>query len=311
MFEAGLIASRFLHYMSSMALVGVSLFLLYAYPRRRRPANPFRRLQSVLFVAAIAALVSGILWVMFAIGDMSGSLAVAVDRDTLWALLQETDFGRIWAARLGLSIVILGLTGFLVRRTAPRLRELLTAFLAAALLATLAGVGHTHVNDGIAGVIHMGADAAHLLAAGAWLGGLLCLGFILAAVGPSSRSPKPGEIYRVLQRFSGMGYVAVAVLVGSGLINSWFLVGSFSGLIETSYGQVLLAKIGLFSAMVALAAFNRFWLVPSLARACETEQAAVWTIRLRRHVVGEQALGTLIVLIVSVLGTLRPAISDL
>jgi len=37
-----------------------------------------------------------------------------------------------------------------------------------------------------------------------------------------------------------MGYVAVATLIASGLVNSWFLVGSVSGLLETLYGQILL-----------------------------------------------------------------------
>ena len=79
-------------------------------------------------------------------------------------------------------------------------------------------------------LIHEGADGLHLLAAGAWLGGLLGLRFILA-LSDSDRMPIRA---RVLLRFSGMGYVAVAVLVASGLINGWFLVGSIGGLVATA-----------------------------------------------------------------------------
>src|SRR6266700_1259161 len=68
------------------------------------------------------------------------------------------------------------------------------------------------------------------------------------------------DVGRILLRFSSMGYVAVATLVGSGLVNSWFLVGSVSNLLKTLYGQILLGKLALFAAMLALATANRFWL---------------------------------------------------
>ena len=59
-----------------------------------------------------------------------------------------------------------------------------------------------------------------------------------------------------------MGYAAVTTLVGSGLVNAWVLVGSPERLITTQYGQLLLVKVCLFAGMLALAAQNRFRLVP-------------------------------------------------
>jgi putative copper export protein len=59
-------------------------------------------------------------------------------------------------------------------------------------IASLAGVGHTRIEEGWAAVLHVTADAAHLLAAGAWLGGLAPLGFILlgwAGTKPEARMP--------------------------------------------------------------------------------------------------------------------------
>lgn len=103
-----------------------------------------------------------------------------------------------------------------------------------------------------------------------------------------------------------MGYVAVATLIGSGLLNSWYLVGSISNLLTTPYGQLLIVKLGLFAGMLALAAANRFWLVPALSR--DSSQALIAGQRLRRHVIAEQALGFLVIVIVSLLGTLEPAI---
>jgi putative copper resistance protein D len=141
---------------------------------------------------------------------------------------------------------------------------------------------------------------------------LLPLGFILlnyAGNAENSVTALPIDLDRVLLRFSGMGYVAVATLIGSGLVNSWFLVGTVSGFLETDYGRVLVTKLVLFAGMLALAVSNRFWIVPSLAKA-RTNRPSVWTARLRNHVLCEQLLGLIVLLIVSVLGTMRPAIGQ-
>jgi putative copper resistance protein D len=184
-----------------------------------------------------------------------------------------------------------------------------TPLWAAVLLASLAGVGHTQVDEGAARVIHVSADGAHLLAAGAWLGGLVALGYLLTMARSSPSPENTTAAIAALVRFSGMGYLAVAMLVGSGVINAWFLVSSVAKLTTTPYGQLLLAKLLLFGCMLALAALNRFRLVPALVRTNESGQSPASSLRrLRQHVVGEQVLGLVIVLIVSILGTTQPAV---
>jgi putative copper resistance protein D len=100
--------------------------------------------------------------------------------------------------------------------------------------------------------------------------------------------------------------------VVSGLVNGWLLVGSVARLFTTVYGQILLGKLAFFAAMLALAAANRFWLVPRMieSRADNARHQSVWLGRLRHHVVGEQFLGLMVLLAVSVLGTMRPALGQ-
>jgi len=189
-------------------------------------------------------------------------------------------------------------------------RDLVTTILAAVLLASLAGTGHAQIEEGSMNVIHVASDAAHLLAAGAWLGGLVLLGFILLDYSRGDGEPIV-DVDRILLRFSSMGYVAVATLIVSGLVNSWFLVNSVSNLLKTPYGQILLGKLALFAAMLVLAAANRFWLVPRMIEtADDCGEPAVWLGRLRYHVLGEQFLGLMVLLAVSVLGTMRPAVGQ-
>jgi putative copper resistance protein D len=312
MIDLGLVVARLLHYAAVTTLAGVSLFPLYAYAAAE-PHELFRWRQTVLLAAAFAALLSGLLWFVFSVANMSGTLAGVADPEVLWTVLSETTFGRMWNARLVLSIIMAGLLWNRVLSKSGPGRDLITPVLAAVLLVSLAGVGHAQIEEEVAGIIHVGSDAAHLLGAGTWLGGLVPLGYILLAhAGESGAPAERGDLYEILRRFSGMGYVAVATLAGSGLLNGWFMIGNVSGLFATTYGQLLLVKLVLFAGMLALAISNRFWIVPSLikTRAADPNGSTAWTAKLRNHVLGEQFLGLMVLLVVSVLGTMRPAIGQ-
>src|SRR3981081_2175944 len=203
MIDLGLVVARLLHYAAVTALAGLSFFPLYAYAGAE-PIRLLRWRQGVLLVAAIASLLSGVLWFVFSVANMSGTLADVADREVLWTVLNETTFGRVWTARLVLSIIMVGLFWKrVVSKFGPR-RDLTTPVLAAVLLISLAGVGHSQIEEGIDGIIHVVSDAAHLIAAGAWLGGLVPLGYILLL----RERGRPGQrsgLDEVLQRFSGMG----------------------------------------------------------------------------------------------------------
>jgi putative copper resistance protein D len=310
MIDLGLVVARLLHYAAVTTLGGVSFFPMYAY-LSAEPPELLRRRQAVLLAAAVGAVVSGLLWFVFAVANMSGSLADLADREVVGTVLRETAFGGVWMMRMLLAVVILAVTSVVPFSMPAAGRDPVMAFLGAVLLASLAGTGHAQVEEGWTGIVHMMSDAAHLLAAGAWLGGLVPLGFVLFNASLGQGGPFV-EVDRILLRFSGMGYAAVATLVVSGLVNGWFLVGSVACLFTTAYGQILLGKLTLFAAMLALAAANRFWLVPRMAdtRADAARSRSAWLGRLRHHVLGEQFLGLLVLLAVSVLGTMRPALGQ-
>ena len=308
MIDLGLVVARLLHYAAVTTLAGVSFFPLYAYAFAE-PKELSRRRQAVLLSASAASLLGGMLWFVFSVANMSGTLTDVADHEVLWTVLNETTFGGVWMARMLLAVLIVGVTAVRPSRIGIAGRDLVTAFLAAVLLASLAGTGHAQIEEGWTKIVHIASDAAHLLAAGAWLGGLVPLGFIL------DYARGDGEPFVdvdwVLLRFSSMGYVAVAMLIVSGLVNSWFLVGSVSSLLKTPYGQILLGKLTLFAAMLALAVANRFWLVPRMIETREDSgEPAGWLGRLRYHVFGEQFLGLLVLLAVSILGTMRPAVGQ-
>lgn len=307
MLEAGLVLSRFLHYAAVLTLFGGALFPLYTQPSSGDESSPLliAWLQVMLVLAAFVALISGVLWFLFTAANMTGDLSGATDRDTLSSVLTGTGFGWVWLGRSALAIIILGVLAVrtVIRRGHP---DKLLAVLTAALTASLAGVGHTQVQDGIARIIHVSADGAHLLTAGAWLGALPPLLYLVTNAAHPAAPEHRAATGNALLRFSGVGQLAVATLIGSGLINSWYLVGSFD-LMGTPYGQLLLVKLVFFLGMLSMATLNRFWLVPSLIRKRETGDGVL--ARLRGNILGEQVLATLVILIVSLLGTMAPAVN--
>jgi putative copper resistance protein D len=100
-------------------------------------------------------------------------------------------------------------------------------------------------------------------------------------------------------RFSSIGILSVLTLMATGVVNTWNLAGSASALAETEYGELLSLKMVLFVVMVGIAAVNRLQLLPRLAGTKTTRQ-------LRRNVVLEMALATVIIFIVGALGTMPP-----
>src|SRR5947208_1503590 len=107
MIDLGLVVARLQHYAAATTLAGVSFFPLYAHADAE-PIALLRRRQGVLLAAAIASLLCGILWFIFAVANMSGTLADLADREVLWTVMNETTFGRVWMARMLLAVIVLG-----------------------------------------------------------------------------------------------------------------------------------------------------------------------------------------------------------
>ncbi|MCZ7459297.1 copper resistance CopC/CopD family protein [Streptomyces sp. WMMC940] len=108
-----------------------------------------------------------------------------------------------------------------------------------------------HASTGVQAGLAMPVDVLHLLAVAAWLGGLATL---LVAL---HRAPSVGRA--AVLRFSRVAFWSVVVLAATGLYQSWRQVGSWSALTGTSYGRLLLVKIGLVALLVGIAWFSRRW----------------------------------------------------
>jgi putative copper resistance protein D len=302
-----LIVSRFVHFASLFTLFGGGAFRVYAigvepiaHPSGLVTAFD-RWFARITFIGAILALLSAVAVLMATTGMMAGDMMAAIRPATLTSVLSQTEFGHVWCGRL----VVAALLVFALLVRPVRRRQAVVLLLSGLLLVSLGWVGHAADDQGVLRVVHELNQMAHLLAGAFWLGGLLALAWFLARVRKDAK-PVWSTLGRgMLPRFSQMGYTAVAVIAFTGTVNSLLLVGSPAALFGTAYGRVLLLKICLFLAMVTLASVNRFRLMPLIV---QQPGAAAPLATLARSVIAEQVLALAILAVVSVLGTLPPAI---
>jgi putative copper resistance protein D len=301
-FNAPLVATRAVHFAATAMTAGNILFqAAIAGPVSRGQADVAavvraRALRISWFGVAIA-VISGTIWLMLQTVSMSGMpLDQALTPDVLSTIVNDTQFGQVTVIRAGI-VICLVVCLVCDRAAIAQWLGLATSF---ALAAALAWTGHAGSTFGAMGYLHLAADSLHVLAAAAWIGGLLPLILFLRI---ARRSNSPLLASDAVGRFSTLGIVAVATLMLTGVINTAILVGSVRALFVTEYGQLLLIKLALFTVMLTFAAINRLSLTPRLDKSDDAARGA-----LIRSSTMELALGLVIFAMVGVLGTLHPAI---
>jgi copper resistance protein D len=305
--SAPLVATRAIHFAAATIMAGIAVFrLAIARPALRSEAATAKafRVQTLGFLwgSLGVAVTSGAIWFALESVSMSGlPLDEAMRAETLSTVLNETQFGQVTEIRCVLAIAL----AVCLLRDRNAAANWAAGVAALGFLASLAWTGHAGSTPGSAGYVHLGADVLHLCAAAAWIGGLVALLLLTTA---RRHHIAPMLARQVIARFSTLGMVSVATLIVTGLLNAWNLVGSFGGLFETDYGRVLMLKLGLFTAMLAFAGVNRFYVTPRLALSSGNPMRSDALRQLTRNSAIEVALGLAIVAIVGLLGTMHPAV---
>ena len=276
----GLIAARFVHFLALSVLLGAALFPFYGLAKSSGDAyGRLSWLRPLLIGMAASTLMSGVLW---------------------FALVSRDAFVGIWLFRLMLAAALVMLT--LSKRAAKRRLEAIIAA-AVVLLATIALTGNSGSNDGPLWLQHRLSDAVHLVASGVWIGALVVFSRLVTMSIRADREEDLRTAHDALARFAGVGTLSVATLTLSGMTNP----GLFLSSLDSAYGQLLLAKLGVFGAMLALAGANRFLLTPRLSATLEGRGHLRTAVNaLRASVLLETALGFVVLAMVAWLGVLPP-----
>jgi copper transport protein len=245
---------RFLSYalllLSAGGTAALALCLRDADGRVRRTL-----LTALAALAGVLALAS-LTGIVLQAADATGLSAAQALRPSVIEATLETRFGQVW---LGRAVIALGLAVLaLVLRRRPDREGLLdlALLLCVGLVVSPAAAGHANVS----GVVSFLADVIHVQAAAVWVGGLA---FVVGAI-LLTRVGRWELASRAVPRFSTMAVIAVAALVVAGIVNAYLQVRTWSGLWETAYGRLLLAKIALVLPLLALGLYNNRRSVPRL-----------------------------------------------
>ena len=135
----------------------------------------------------------------------------------------------------------------------------------------------------------------HVMAVALWLGSLVPL---LRA----TRVYNLEQAQLLLSRFSSRATLMVAVLLIAAFYLLLNLLVAPRDLFESAYGISLLIKILLVCGLLALAALNRWWLVPQL-----TDSSAL--LRIRRSILTEIVIALLVLVVTAILSTVIGPVS--
>jgi len=268
-----------------MLVWGASAYLAALVPAARA-AEAWRRLHPWIAAAAIVAVAATIATLPVETAFIGNGWPDALNPSVIGEVLTTTTIGQAWIGEAaGAALLMLALA-------VPR-RIGFTAVAAGIALASAALTGHAAMEEGWPGVAHRANDALHLLAAGAWLGGLVPLAMML-------RAQETAGLAGVLRRFSTAGHWVVAVVVATGVVNTWLILGQPPADWSSPYQLLLSIKLLLVGTMIAFALANRYALMPRLAATRGMFRA------IRRGALIEFALGAAVVALVSVFGILDP-----
>ncbi len=276
---------RGVHVTALVSLFGTLLFIAVLVDEVRLR----RVLRRVARISAVGALLAGLAWLVVESSVIAGADGVAATLRAAPVVAFQTHYGRWFVVRCALLAVVVLLP------LGTRVALFVAVALAGGVLAMQPLLGHAGAIGGVAGAELIASEALHLLAAGAWLGGLLPL-FIAVRMLPHEGAAT------ACRGFTPIGLAAVLLLAGTAVVQVVELMGGLPGLFGTSYGHVALAKLALFFVLLSLAALNRLVLTERLAS--DPSGAARW--HMSWSILCEMVLGVAVIFAAGLLASLTP-----
>lgn len=328
-----ILLSKSLTYMAMLAIPG-AFSVMFLYRRACHRAGSTQHVTAIrhlLTYYVSPALIVGVLAVsMFFLAQIG-----AVNQQGISGML-DREMGAIMATTALGDGVQWRMTGFLLAAFAagavylglkphPYQQPLERAALVLAVLALLsfawsfAILGHTSVLSLLAKL----AITLHLMAVSLWIGALYPL-YALCGVskeyhasndtGASQQGAEPDQgddtdrsvLATLMHEFGQLGWMFIGVLAVTGIYLIVTLVGSWSAMLGSDYGQLLMIKLALVLGLLSLGAFNKFRLAPGLRDPSAYPQTVM---RLQRTVTLEMALAVLVLLVTASFTTLTGPVS--
>ncbi|WP_203728426.1 copper resistance CopC/CopD family protein [Paractinoplanes durhamensis] len=277
---------KYLGYAGLVLLVGPALVLALLWPHRLSRRGPSRVVWTGLGLVGFSTLMAIWLQVPYSIGTGLFDVRVGDLRDVL-----GSTFGAVMLVRIGVLCAAALLLRPLLKGAGESKTDLaLLGVLGVAALATWPLTGHPTASP-VAGVSVV-VDAIHLAAMSVWLGGLVMLGGFLL------RLANERELAAILPIWSRWAATAVTALILAGVVQALIEVASLDGLVNSTYGRLILVKVALAGVVLGVAWFSR--------RLVRSKQAEASPRGLRRVVWIELAITAVVLGVTAALVQIAP-----
>ncbi len=169
----------------------------------------------------------------------------------------QTSFGFTWMIRMAITIALLIVWFWLERKpNISKKNHFPILILSLALIGTSTMIGHGAASEQTAAMI---LDYAHNLIASIWIGGIIFFVFVLLSAFSRLDSDQRERLsLSAIPRFSIMIVISLGVLIITGPTLLWFLESDVGLLVESTYGMLILAKIGIASVMIVFGGYKQF-----------------------------------------------------
>jgi copper transport protein len=245
---------RLAFFVGAVFLIGSS-----TYQRYLSPASPSRLMRLVLHTGAVLLIVSSLIEV----GVTAYRALLELNPYLYGAYMTTSRHGRATLARVAMAAALwwVGLVaqkewfefGKLDGKFLDRIAHALLCF---GVLVTISFTSHAGARGEVLPIF---ADVIHLAAMTAWVSGVAFTAFNL-------RPKAPSDTLKLLGRVSSVGLGTVIALTLTGVYTGLIRLWDPELLVETQYGQALVLKLAVVAVIVALAAVNRFVMMPLMQR---------------------------------------------
>lgn len=217
-------------------------------------ATQHELLRRQLYVCGLVGFKATVLWYLLQIGAVNRSGIGGMFDVEMGKILLQSSLGDALSLRLAafLWLALFSLRAITMNITPP-MEAAIHVVIALILCSAIGQTGHVSTLDGFPRAVL----SFHVLAVFLWIGALyplLQLSFI----------PDLPKLQQLMQKFGVQALGVVVTLIVSGVFLATQLLGSFSELLTTPYGRVLLLKIFGVYGVLMFAAMNKLLLVPRL-----------------------------------------------
>ncbi|TBR10123.1 MAG: copper resistance protein CopD [Candidatus Nitrosotenuis sp.] len=211
----------------------------------------------------------------------------------------QTSFGSVWIIRMAITVVLLAVWFLMENRSnVSNKKQGLLLGLSLILIGTTTIIGHGAASEKLSAIT---IDYIHNLIASVWIGGVIFFGFILLPT-LSKLDSRKKELITLLAipRFSSMIIISLGILVITGPTLLWLLEDDVTLLTQSSYGFLIMGKIGVASIMAAIGGYNQFKIQKSAERDIKSNTVNVHR-KLGRSLKTEVVLGVILLSLVALL----------